>query len=329
VRDLDGGIQTQSASSALLCWHCGRQKTDLEAAAYLSDLRNNRVARPSGARPQPSRSRRDSKDTTVIVQADLPESTSGDAIPRSASILSHKRAQSALSTYSSVTSRTGRQLAQPPVSGASVSPLKASDVVPSATYIERGQRWMEKEEAVSLREAMEDMDLKKEEEEARIHAAAQDEASELVYQHQNPGSVPAPDAPYRYNDHLRKNSYQHARTQSVGRYSGIGMVTGLARDITPRSASGGSSSSGGMPSPPIRVTRLVNGCEAKSKVLRQYVKCHWKLKEEEQCQEECERRDRGHFYGRTNMGGARTGGVRSRAFYRHTRYPSTLAHQAS
>jgi hypothetical protein len=252
VRDLDGGIQTQSASSALLCWHCGRQKTDLEAAAYLSDLRNNRVARPSGARPQPSRSRRDSKDTTVIVQADLPESTSGDAIPRSASILSHKRAQSALSTYSSVTSRTGRQLAQPPVSGASVSPLKASDVVPSATYIERGQRWMEKEEAVSLREAMEDMDLKKEEEEARIHAAAQDEASELVYQHQNPGSVPAPDAPYRYNDHLRKNSYQHARTQSVGRYSGIGMVTGLARDITPRSASGGSSSSGGMPSPPIR-----------------------------------------------------------------------------
>jgi hypothetical protein len=111
---------------------------------------------------------------------------------------------------------------------------------------------MEKEEAVSLREALEDMDVKKQEEEARIHAAAQNEASELVFQHQNPGSVPAPDAPYRYTDHLRKNSYQHARTQSVGRYSGIGIVTGLARDIAPRSVSGGSSSSGGMPSPPTR-----------------------------------------------------------------------------
>lgn len=219
-------------------------------AAYLSDLRNNRVARPSGARPQPASSRRDSKETTIAVQTELPDSPTGDAIPRSASALSHKRAQSALSTYGSVTSRTGRQIARPPTRGESpITPLKPSDVVPSATYMERGQRWMEKEEAVSLREAMEDMDLMEREEEAQIHAAAQDEASELVFQHQNPHSVPAPDAPYRYNDHLRKNSYQHARTQSVGRYSGAGIVTGLARDIIPRSISGGSSSSSGMPSP--------------------------------------------------------------------------------
>lgn len=105
---------------------------------------------------------------------------------------------------------------------------------------------MEKEEAVALRGAMEDLDLKNEmDEEMRIHAAAQEEASELVWQHQNPESI-APDAPYRYKQHLRKNSYAHARTQSVGRYGGTGMVTGLARDITPRSVSGGSSSSGGM-----------------------------------------------------------------------------------
>jgi hypothetical protein len=114
---------------------------------------------------------------------------------------------------------------------------------------------MEKEEAVALREAMEDMDLKKEEEEERkIHAAAQDEASELVYQHQHPEEAIKPDAPYRYKDHLRKNSYQHARTQSVGRYGGIGMVTGLARDIAPRSVSGGSSSSAGMHSQRSRVS---------------------------------------------------------------------------
>ncbi len=107
---------------------------------------------------------------------------------------------------------------------------------------------MEKEEAVSLREAMEDMDLKKQEEEARIHAAAQDEASELVFQHQNPQAAIQPDAPYRYNDHLRKNSYQHARTQSVGRSSGIAMVTGLARDIPSRSTSGDSNSNVGVAS---------------------------------------------------------------------------------
>jgi hypothetical protein len=113
---------------------------------------------------------------------------------------------------------------------------------------------MEKEEAVALREAMEDMDLKEEDdEEMRIHAAAQDEASALVYQHQNPEEAVKPDAPYRYNDHLRKNSYQHARTQSVGRYGGIGMVTGLARDIA-RSVSGGSSSSGGIQSQRSRVS---------------------------------------------------------------------------
>jgi hypothetical protein len=173
-----------------------------------------------------------------------------ESVPRPASVLSHRRGQSSVSTYSSVTSRTGRQLAQQPVSSQSepLVLLKPSDVVPSATYMERGQRWMEKEEAVSLREAMEDMDLRKKEEESRIHTAAQDEASELVWQHQHPTAAVNPDAPYRYNDHLRKNSYQHARTQSVGRYGGIAMATGLARDMPPRSVSNDSSSSGGMSS---------------------------------------------------------------------------------
>ena len=164
---------------------------------------------------------------------------------------SHRRAQSATSNFST-SSRTGRALVQQPYPGLperdasadrSVTLLKPSIVVPSATYIERGQRWMEKEEVVSLRDCLEDMDLQKQrqEEEARLHAAAQEEASELVWQHQNPGAT-RPDGPYRYKEHLRKNSYAHARTQSVG---GIGMATGLARDI-PRSFSGGSISSGGM-----------------------------------------------------------------------------------
>ena len=114
---------------------------------------------------------------------------------------------------------------------------------------------MEKEEVVSLREAMEDMTLKKgDEDEVRIREAAQVEASELVWQHEHPEATTNPDAPYRYKNHLRKNSYQHARTQSVGRHGGVGLVTGLARDITPRSVSGGSSSSEGMHSQRSRVS---------------------------------------------------------------------------
>ncbi len=215
------------------------------------------MARPSGARPQPqsqhSSSRRESNresNRESIIPAPLnqtPEADTTEVQARSSSALSHNHGRPTLSNNSSVTSRTSRQLIHPPYLAKEESEiplLKPSDVVPTATYIERGQRWMEKEEAVSLREAMEDMDLKeREKEEARIQAAAQDEASELVWEHQNPGAVPVPGAPYRYIDHLRKNSYQHARTQSVGRYGGAGLVTGLARDITPRSVSGESTSS--------------------------------------------------------------------------------------
>lgn len=118
---------------------------------------------------------------------------------------------------------------------------------------------MEKEEAVSLREAMEDMSLgKPDEEEMRIHTAAQNEASELVWQHQHPEAATQPGAPYRYTEHLKKNSYQHARTRSIGRYGGIGMPTGLARDI-PRSVSGSSSSSGEMHSKRSRVSSGSSG----------------------------------------------------------------------
>lgn len=117
--------------------------------------------------------------------------------------------------------------------------------------MERGQRWMEKEEAFSLRQAMEDMDVKDEPKQAnqgdeesdqdkRLYEAALDEAAELVWQHQNPGKLPQPGAPYRYRPHLRKNSYAHARTASVGRYGGDVAPTGLARNPHSRSVSSSS-----------------------------------------------------------------------------------------
>ena len=136
-------------------------------------------------------------------------------------------------------------------------PLRPADVVPTATYMERGQRWMEKEEACSLRHAMDDMNLEGSEqgnkataEDQRLYEAALDEASDLVWQHQNPDRQ-TPDAPYRYRPHLRKNSYAHARTASVGLYGDEIVANGLARNAS-RSASGSSTESTGTSMPPPR-----------------------------------------------------------------------------
>lgn len=229
-------------------------------AAYLANLRDNRVKRPGGARPQPSDPRRDSGRTSLGARSSLGGSTTRSSIgtlPPSDSS-SHNRTQSSdaqippgrpsisaslSSRYSTVSGRGRDYYPDRPV-----PPLKPGAVVPSATYIERGQRWMEKEEAVSLRTAMEDMELKSEpqqEDEERIYQAALDEASELVWQHQHGVKPPEPGAPYRYKQHLRKNSYAHARTASAGFYGNEIEPSGLARDCSSRSVSGSSSSSDG------------------------------------------------------------------------------------
>ncbi|KAG4032363.1 hypothetical protein MFRU_007g02690 [Monilinia fructicola] len=227
-------------------------------AGYLADLRSNRVARPSGARPPPPSKRQQSNSLSSIT---TPQTNAPPEIPasvdlplRPGSSFSRRPTRNSVGSYSSVSSRAGRSLVQPPSQD---PPLKPSEVVPSATYIERGLRWMEKEEAASLREAMEDMDTKEHDEEVRIHSAAQEEASELVYKHQFGEKFKNPDAPYRYKDHLRKNSYAHARTQSAGRNGGLFMATGFARDTAPRTASTGSdegqeTSGNSKPSSPIR-----------------------------------------------------------------------------
>lgn len=147
--------------------------------------------------------------------------------PRSASALSHHRSTSEVSVGSSA----GRPLVQQPdgyyVQGpisptAKVAP-RFGAVSASGMYRENGQRWIERQEARSLRDALEEMDLQ---EELRLHAAAQDEATRLVWEHRNPG-VPHknPYAPYRNPDltagnrfrrHLEKGN--HARSQSLGDY---------------------------------------------------------------------------------------------------------------
>ncbi|KAK0633557.1 hypothetical protein B0T14DRAFT_561143 [Immersiella caudata] len=241
-------------------------------AAYLTDLRNNRINRPGGARPQPGGPRREGpapasgrsslgtpplSETASVhqrTQSDISSNGNGTA-PATRPSLATGRPSVSASVSASVSSRystatQGRDY----YPNRPVQPLKPGEVVPTATYIERGQRWMEKEEAVSLRQAMEDMDLKDQEQDTpeedpegkRIYEAALDEAAELVWQHQHPGKVPEPGAPYRYKPHMRKNSYAHARTASAGLYGNDVTPTGLARDPSMRSVSGSSNDSDGM-----------------------------------------------------------------------------------
>ena len=79
---------------------------------------------------------------------------------------------------------------------------------------------MEKQEVKSLRMALEDMDLG---EEKKIYAAAQDEAAELVWKHQNleeaseKAEAPYfnPDVKRDYRSHLRKGSYQRSHSEDA------------------------------------------------------------------------------------------------------------------
>ncbi|KAL9116628.1 MAG: hypothetical protein Q9187_006850 [Circinaria calcarea] len=221
-------------------------------AQYLSELRSNRPARPSGSRPLPNRHATTTPTTNLESFARTPSalsrpvnavqqsSTLSPSGPeRSVSEMSHQRACSLLSPH---ITPGGRPLANLPLAnsttGAPTASKAGSKAPPSATYVEREDRWMEKQEARSLRMALEDMELL---EEQRLHAAAQDEASDLVWKHQNPG-VPFknPDAPYEYNSRLRKST--HARSQGSGRYAGLGTAVQV-QEKTQRSASDGSKSS--------------------------------------------------------------------------------------
>lgn len=212
-------------------------------AEFLNDLRSNKPARPNGSRPQPIRataasptSERDPQIRTSsamsgsIRKTDPPLRTSSamsgplrdpqlgnSRLPdRCTSAMSHRRVQSGMPIPDTVLNSKGRPLAQKPLPGntsrETLPANRTSMIVPSATYRERGQRWMEKQEARSIREALEDIDFKDEE---TLHAAAQDEASELVWKHQHPDlPYKNPYAPYNYKSPFLKGSF--TRSQSGG-----------------------------------------------------------------------------------------------------------------
>ena len=121
--------------------------------------------------------------------------------PRAASALSHNYTSSPRFSFGS---SAGRPLAQGPRTlpiRKNVAPTQFSrprNVSPNTAYRESAQRRMEREEARSLRDALEEMDNQ---DDLRVHQAAQDEATELVWMHQNPDlPFKNPYAPYRNPD---------------------------------------------------------------------------------------------------------------------------------
>ncbi|KAL4862711.1 hypothetical protein BDV12DRAFT_39471 [Aspergillus spectabilis] len=139
--------------------------------------------------------------------------------PRAASSLSNHRPVSFRSSYGS---STGRPLVQEPrvvPVRKNVSPTRAFSRIPSSsqtpTYRESPQRRVEREEAKSLRDALQGMGIH---DDIRIHEDAQDEATELVWKHQNPG-VPFknPYAPYRNPDMKKPHNAEEQNTSHNGR----------------------------------------------------------------------------------------------------------------
>ncbi|KAF4556916.1 LIM domain-containing protein 2 [Elsinoe fawcettii] len=189
----------------------GNFMSDGQLADYLADLRTSRAARLNGSRPIPP-SRFDSQ----------------------------KRAEPSKTGRDSPSEYAGRPLVPAPLRISSPAPkieeVDAAKVPnnlatsPSVIYMENGARWMDRQEAKSLRMALEDMDL---EEERRIHDAAQDEASQLVMEHKHPSkkteisAYANPDAPKRdYKVHLRKGSYGRS-------HSPIPDLSGSTRNSSP------------------------------------------------------------------------------------------------
>jgi hypothetical protein len=226
---------------------------------YLADLRSNRVTRPGGARPQPAGARpvpgSPSRFSTSTGRVSIDAASQPESSPEKPKAPS--RVPSAIGSIASRHSLSSvRTRDYFPTSPSPSAPLKPSDVVPTSTYMERGHRWMEKEEVHSLRDAMDEMQLREEpnedskkegapDDDTRIYNAALDEAAELVWQHQNGVPAPDPHGPYRYRPHLRTNSYAHARTASTGKYGQDVAASGPARSSGTRSVSGSSTESDG------------------------------------------------------------------------------------
>ena len=197
---------------------------------YLDDLRSYRPTRPVGARPFPSHGAGSSTavldsplrtTSAMSFRPSLPmRQTSPTRLPEQDRCSSAQAHRGNASHEPSSSSDAADQ--DPPTDGPDPTTVRngfqghadqargGTSRTSSGMYRERGQRLAEKEEARMLREALELVDRQQE---ARLHSAAQVEASQLVCKHQNPERCsPTADAPYPYKQPLRIVS--HVRSQS-------------------------------------------------------------------------------------------------------------------
>ena len=149
-------------------------------------------------------------------------------IPRSHSAVGHRHSMLSERSIPSLRSIKGRSLVQPPnaetpvVRGRKVSPTATIDSTNRdnvIVYKESGTRWLERQEAHALRQALEVMDANEEE---KLFNAAQSEAADLVWRHQHPEEAGReqiagyrnPDLSRKLKSHLARGA--HERSQSDG-----------------------------------------------------------------------------------------------------------------
>lgn len=242
-----------------------RESQKAWTANYLADLRSNRPARPSGSRPLVQRNPCSSpppvleptlRPTSALAFSRPPGSTHKndsdrpDAPNRCSSAMSHRRSNSALLTIFDA-SHAGESLVQQPHPGVSSRDFSSSTISTSTSqtplagvYVERAQRRVEKQEARLLREALEEVDLR---DDVRLHAAAQDEASDLVWKHQNPGirfSDPKisrnPGAHRKPDDNMENQHLKHTLFRPASRDHIPGNRSATERSASVKSTNSGS-----------------------------------------------------------------------------------------
>ncbi|KAE8842501.1 hypothetical protein HRS9139_01798 [Pyrenophora teres f. teres] len=186
---------------------------------YLQDLRTNRPARPTGARPAPahfntwsnraSNRMSDSHTVASLQRTFADHAADADARPASShEPKRHSRTPSKLS-IDEVVKGPGRPVVQPP-RGRNTSRSSSPSRISSVQYREREQRQVEQDEARAIRVAMEDLELAQEE---KLFEAARDEAAELVWKHCNPHAAENnPNAPYSYPGLAKKGSAPRSRS---------------------------------------------------------------------------------------------------------------------
>ncbi|KAL7771984.1 hypothetical protein CFE70_001937 [Pyrenophora teres f. teres 0-1] len=189
------------------------------SVTYLQDLRTNRPARPTGARPAPahfntwsnraSNRMSDSHTVASLQRTFADHAADADARPASShEPKRHSRTPSKLS-IDEVVKGPGRPVVQPP-RGRNTSRSSSPSRISSVQYREREQRQVEQDEARAIRVAMEDLELAQEE---KLFEAARDEAAELVWKHCNPHAAENnPNAPYSYPGLAKKGSAPRSRS---------------------------------------------------------------------------------------------------------------------